>query len=78
MFRGMNRWGAVLICATLFLSGCESTSDRCWRVYAADLLHTLHTDPASRLPSDTTPVPPPPKPSDMRWYNEHCWEGKPR
>lgn len=21
---------------------------------------------------------PPPRPSDLRWYEEHCWEGKPR
>jgi hypothetical protein len=23
-------------------------------------------------------VSPPPKPSDLRWYEEHCYEGKPR
>lgn len=21
---------------------------------------------------------PPPRPSDMRWYQEHCWQGAPR
>lgn len=31
-----------------------------------------------REPAPVATASPPPRPSDVEWYREHCWEGKPR
>jgi hypothetical protein len=68
----------MLVGATLLLTSCEPAAKRCDRVHMEGLIHDLLTSRAERLPNDTSKVPPPPKPSDVQWYNESCWEGKPR
>lgn len=57
----------ILILLALFgalwaWSHYETATEKCDRIYFAQLVERQ----------------PPPRPSEVAWYNEHCWEGKPR
>lgn len=42
-------------------------------------MRAQYPDDSSRWgPAPDTVATPPPRPSDLAWYDEHCWDGKPR
>lgn len=67
----------VALAAVAYLALSESRADRCQRLSTDALISSLLVERQERVQDTVTP-PPPPRPSDMRWYQEHCWQGKPR
>ena len=66
-----NPWPIIVLVAGLLLIGWYGlnalrTPSRCHDIYLQDASAQLSTSHA------------PVRPSDAAWYNEHCFEGKPR
>jgi hypothetical protein len=69
----------AIFAIALALGGCESTKTRCDRVWFEDLRHENYLrDLRNDISNPNHPPAAPPKPSDVEWYAEHCYEGKPR
>lgn len=49
-----------------------------WRMFYPDYLTSRCAELGYQAAIGTTGGAAPPKPSDMRWYQEHCWQGRPR
>lgn len=72
--RHRRGWGPPLFTFFVIAAGLlawwlinrESTADRCNRL-ATDVVINKHNAAA-----------PPPRPSELAWYAEHCYDGKPR
>jgi hypothetical protein len=68
----------LLAFASLFtLAGCQATADRCRDIYLQSFSNRVYEQADSADQAKLGPQPPP-RPSDVRWHDEHCWQGEPR
>lgn len=61
----------------LLLAGCgPSAADECQRIYDEARTAELANAYSRRMGQPEEAVPP--KPSEIEWEAEHCWQGEPR
>ena len=72
----------------LAVTGCESSSARCSRVFSESAMHIATQaifdglregiDSPDSIQAAYRRITAPPSPKDAEWYDNHCWHGKPR
>lgn len=67
----------LLFPCVALLAGCQSTDGRCRDVLLQSFSSRVYAESDSAERAALGPQAPP-RPSDLAWYAEHCFEGKPR